>query len=946
MACGTGKTLTALWIAEALGSERTLVLVPSLSLLAQTLREWVANATREFSLLPVCSDETVSEGDSAVSTTADLAFPVTTDPEEIASFLRKRGPRVVFSTYQSSPQVASALMGRVPGFDLAIADEAHRCTGRVSGGFSTILDDRAIRAKRRLFMTATPRYFTGRVVKQAADLDLEVATMDDESRFGHVLHRMTFGQAIEKGLLSDYQVSVVVVDDETCRAYAERGAFVTTDGEAVTDARTLAAQIGLGKAMRRYDLRRVVSFHSRVKWAREFSDSMPNVIEWMPARQRPKGNLWCSFVSGDMPSGRRDVLLGRLRDLDHERGLLCNARCLAEGVDVPTLDGVAFIDPRRSEVDVVQAVGRAIRKSPDKKIGTVVLPVFMKRGDDPDVVLGSSAFKHVWEVLKALRAHDEQLAEELDELRRQMGYRRISASRPGKIEFLLPIGVGADFARAFNTRLVERTTSGWEFMYGLLLAFVQREGHASPIKENVERGYNLGAWVGTQRQRKGLLPESKRTRLEALPGWTWDRHADTWEKGFAALLGFVERNGHSRVPVVHVEDDGLKLGSWVRTQRFRASGLDPTRIDRLESVPGWTWDLDETAWNQAFDHLGLYVDHHGHANPPAALVDADGFRLGGWVVGQRVKYRRVALEPGRIARLEALPGWVWNARDAAWEEGYASLKAFAEEIGSARITRGHVSPSGFDLGKWVVVQRALYHRGVLAEDRAMRLAALSGWSWRLFDSRWEEGFARFESFVHTRGHGQVPQSFIDESGFRLGAWVTKQRSAMRHHRLDSDRQATLDATPGWQWRAATPRWEDGYGRLRSFAEREGSARVPVAYEEPDGFALGRWAHNQRALHAGAKLDPERAKLLEGLPGWTWAAQAAAWEECFARLSSYILREGHALVPTSYRETDGFALGMWVSNQRIKYRGGRLSPERAARLEALRGWRWDARLKGQ
>src|SRR5690242_6838524 len=141
-----------------------------------------------------------------------------------------------------------------------------------------------------------------------------------------------------------------------------------------------------------------------------------------------------------MPAGDRYVLLQHLARLDDgERALLCNARCLAEGVDVPTLDGVAFIDPRRSEVDIVQAVGRAIRKSPDKKIGTVVLPAFIKEGDDPETVLESGAFRHVWEVLKALRAHDEELSEELDELRREMGYRRTSGRRPAKIQLLLPV---------------------------------------------------------------------------------------------------------------------------------------------------------------------------------------------------------------------------------------------------------------------------------------------------------------------------------------------------------------------------------------------------------------------------------------------------------------------------------------------------------------------------
>ena len=192
MACGTGKTLAALFINEKLAAQRTLVLVPSLSLLAQTLHEWTANTKVGFDFLPVCSDETVTvaEPDAVVENTSGLGFPVTTDPEEIATFLRGRsGPRVVFATYQSSPEIAKAFaLGRVPMFDLAIADEAHRCAVPVSSDFATILDSEAIKAHRRLFMTATPRYFTGRVVRKAQEADFEVASMDNEEAFGPVSH--------------------------------------------------------------------------------------------------------------------------------------------------------------------------------------------------------------------------------------------------------------------------------------------------------------------------------------------------------------------------------------------------------------------------------------------------------------------------------------------------------------------------------------------------------------------------------------------------------------------------------------------------------------------------------------------------------------------------------------------------------------------------------------
>ena len=174
---------------------------------------------------------------------------------------------MIFSTYQSSPQIAAAYRReqKPPSLDFVICDEAHRCAGPVNSDFATILDPTKIRAKRRLFMTATPRYFTGRLIRDAEEADFEVASMDDKRTFGPVFHRLTFAQAIDQDLLSDYRVVIVGVDDATYKDWADHGRFVTRDGVRVTDARTLAGQIRLAKAMRRFDLRRVISFHGRVR---------------------------------------------------------------------------------------------------------------------------------------------------------------------------------------------------------------------------------------------------------------------------------------------------------------------------------------------------------------------------------------------------------------------------------------------------------------------------------------------------------------------------------------------------------------------------------------------------------------------------------------------------------------------------------------------------------
>lgn len=591
MACGTGKTLTALWLTEALLSERTLVLLPSLSLLAQTLRQWTTNASRPFAFLAVCSDETVVDDDQIVGRTSQLGVPVTTDPTTVADFLGEPGTRVVFATYQSSPRLTEAFVRGAPSFDLVIADEAHRCTGPAAGAFATVLDQRRIPAARRLFMTATPRYFTERLRRESGEAEFEVVSMDDEAAFGPVFHRLSFAGAIERDLLADYRVVVIGVDDADYRAYAEEGRFVTTDGQSTTDARSLAGAIGLAKAAQTYNLRKVVSFHSRVKGARAFSTDFPEVVAWLPPYERPSGQIWARVISGDMPSGERDMLLSRFRDLrENERALLSNARCLAEGVDIPSIDGVAFLDPRRSQIDVVQAVGRAIRRSPDKILGTVVVPVFVDAAADPESALDASAFRPVWEVLKALRAHDEVLAEQLDELRRELGRRRTNdIVLPAKLHVDLPVAVGEDFARAFRARLVEQATSSWEASYGVLCRFVKREGHSLVPADHEEDGVQLGKWVSKQRARRkqDQLSEERMQRLQALPGWRWEPLEERWEEGYAALLRFAESTGHVRVPLRHVED-GFKLGRWVANQRVRSRN-EADRGSRLEAVPGWSW---------------------------------------------------------------------------------------------------------------------------------------------------------------------------------------------------------------------------------------------------------------------------------------------------------------------------------------------------------------------
>jgi superfamily II DNA or RNA helicase len=940
MACGTGKTLTGLFITEKLKAQRTLVLLPSLSLLKQTLTEWRANCTTEFAALPVCSDATVNTADdAAVAHTSDLNVPAETDPEKIAAFLRKSGPLVVFSTYQSSPQIEAAFkLGRVPGFSLIIADEAHRAAGPVSSDFATVLDSSKIKGSRRLFMTATPRYFTGRILKTAQDADFEIASMDDEAKFGPVFHRLSFGNAISRDLLTDYQVAVVAVDDATYRDYADKGTLVTRDGKQIDNAATLAGQIGLAKAMRKYDLRRVISFHSRVKGAREFASSMPDVIGWMPTRQRPKGALWSDVATGELPAGDRYVLLqhlGRLDDAD--RGLLANARCLSEGVDIPTLDGVAFIDPRRSEVDIVQAVGRAIRKSDAKTVGTIVIPVFIDTNEDPEAALDSSAFKPVWDVIKALRAHDDELAEQLDTLRREMGRNHGKPRIPEKLHLDLPALIGRDFVDAFDARLVEQTTQPWEFWFGLLEKYAEECGHSRAPRGYTLDGYQLGHWINTQRafKRRGILSEERQGRLDQLSGWAWDPHDDQWERNFTRLGEFEEANGHARVP-----RSDKQLGVWVQAQRakFLKGTIENDRRQRLESLTGWTWDPFVDQWEEGFAHLEEYARTHGNARVPGSYC-IDAFNLGAWVSTQRQQFGKGKLDDERRRRLEAVATWTWDPQVQQWEEGFAHLVDFVAVHGDARVPGSEVF-TGFLLGRWARRQRVAHTQGQLDAGRAARLEGLSGWVWDEIAARWEEGFNHLTAHVAEHGTSLVPFSYRTSDGLRLGQWINVQRNAYAAGTLNDERRERLEQVVDWSWNSRLQLWEDGYTALCRHIEMNGSAAVP--YEGVfEGFTLGKWVTTQRRAYSTGKLSKERQERLLRLPGWLWDVKDEQWEGGFAHLFKWVETNGNSALPREYVDPDdGYPVGQWVNNQRAARRRGKLSEERQRKLEALPDWSWD------
>jgi predicted helicase len=500
MACGTGKTYTALQIAERFaidrGSATVLFLVPSISLMSQTLREWSAEATVKLQSIAVCSDAKVSKkSDTEDMSARDLAFPATTDVDVIVGRYRALCPHppapspkgrggeensvsfsgsplplgeglgvraetqltVIFSTYQSIQAIADAQKKGLPEFDLITCDEAHRTTGVTLAGdddshFVKVHDQDFIKAKKRLYMTATPRLYADSAKSKAKENEAIVCSMDDEKIYGQEFHHLGFAEAVATGLLTDYKVMVLAVDEKYVSATFQRQLADANNELKLEDAvKITGCWNGLSKRFAaesdREDvqgdiapMRRAVAFAGTIAASeKRFTEMFSQIIEEYQKLHPEEEILPCEVqhVDGKQNVMVRNQKLDWLKADTSNQGNLCrilsNARCLSEGVDVPALDAVIFLSPRNSVVDVVQSVGRVMRRAEGKKYGYIILPIGIPADMTPEEALKDhEKYKVVWQVLQALRAHDDRFNAIINKI-------ELNETRPPQVDV---IGVG------------------------------------------------------------------------------------------------------------------------------------------------------------------------------------------------------------------------------------------------------------------------------------------------------------------------------------------------------------------------------------------------------------------------------------------------------------------------------------------------------------------------
>lgn len=502
MACGTGKTFTSLKIAERMAGKgkKVLFLVPSLALLSQTLNEWTQQSSIPLRNFAVCSDSDVgkkgkSNDDLVIATTSDLDFPATTNPKSLSYTLKALHDddhmTVVYSTYHSIKVISDAQQGYHLGeFDLIICDEAHRTTGATFDGedesaFVMIHKNEHVMGKKRLYMTATPRIY-GDTAK--ATESVQLCSMDDESLYGRELFVINFSQAVSLGLLVDYKVVVLAVEEADINRQLqsiltnENNELNVSDAAKIVGCWKALTKHGLAESAEGYDpMKRAVAFCQVIEKdykgskhkvsSKLISDMFSDVVKEYQAFEASellakdpeavipphlKLTCECEHVDGGMNASEKQGKIDWLKqDLpENTCHILSNVRCLSEGVDVPSLDAVMFLTPRQSQIDVVQSVGRVMRLAEGKKLGYVILPVVIPAGIEPDQALDNNEhFKVVWQVLNALRSHDDRFDAMINKL-------ELNGRDPSKMEVIAKSETVSPKAKSQGSKASQKAKSG------------------------------------------------------------------------------------------------------------------------------------------------------------------------------------------------------------------------------------------------------------------------------------------------------------------------------------------------------------------------------------------------------------------------------------------------------------------------------------------------------
>jgi predicted helicase len=649
IACGCGKTFLAYAIVTKLRAERVIFLVPSLFLLSQTFAEWIRedrarNIERKYLLIGSDLDSNMKEFSSY--------YDITTSADNITKFLKTGKNQVIISTYQSSLILLEELNKSLWGSDFLIFDEAHKTCGQVGKVFSAMLEYKYPMMK-KLFLTATPSFYEG--------INENIVSMKNTNIYGRVISKFNIGQAIRANALTDYQVVVSATPNNQIEKIIRDKKWVFDEEIGKNKSDQIHKAIIIGKTIKRLKCTHILTYHRDIKSTILFQNLLKTIFrDEFPILQ----------IDGLCSMKKRAAIIEKFSK--SKSAILCSSQVMNEGVNIPQIDAVCFVDPRNSVRDIIQCIGRCLRKHEGKKKSYVIIPEILKNDDVED-----SQFRDIWTVLRALKSQDEEIkdyiTDRINEKETKTKLRIINPFVGQEIDQLVDEQIDIkDWEKKIMLKIYH-IADQWEITYLKLKKYIEEnEKYPTQSSKNVEIK-KLGLWINNQRtikrgKRSGVLNPEKIAKLESLKNWVWDVDLDSWDEIFDKVKKYIGEN--EKYPTQSSKDVEIKkLGNWINTQRAIKRGkksgvLTPEKIAKLESLKNWVWDVDLDSWDEIFDKVKKYIGEN-EKYPTTSNKDVEIKKLGKWIINQRTIKRgtkRGILTPEKIAKLESLKNWKWNCR--------------------------------------------------------------------------------------------------------------------------------------------------------------------------------------------------------------------------------------------------------------------------------------------
>jgi superfamily II DNA or RNA helicase len=921
--CGAGKTFTALWIKEKLQSKNTLVLVPSLALLRQIKNEWLKQRKNIYQYLCVCSETDIDKDttDTLVTHTYEIDTRVTTNSEYVKSFLLKPfQEKVIFSTYHSLPVIADAIRETSFEFDFTFCDEAHKTAGVGNNKFSLVHNNNRIPSKYRLYATATPRIVKESLKKKLGD-DLKYAyDMNDPDTFGYEFHRMTFKDAIEEEILVDYKIVAIGVNSDELKEYIEQRRFV--DKNISID--ELANNYALEHVMKKYNAKHGLTFHSRVKLAQEFANRHGQLFS----------NTKTFSVSGEQPTSYRNLVLEEFKN--SEKAIVSNARCLTEGVDVPTIDLVYFCDPKNSKVDIVQAVGRALRKKEGKKIGLIVVPIYHSKKDEVENSISSGSFKNLLQVIRSLCDQDERLQDEINLIAFGKGKRKsnkidiISSSFLEEQDKIILEGFEEKLRKSLFDQIIEKSSNNWDLWFLNLKNYLESNNQEYPSKNDEKDLYN---WIANQRNRKknGTLKNEELRKLNSI-NFVWSIIEWKWERMYSQFQEYSKDNEFP--PCQGIDDEELVKWYKYQTSNIRENKIISKEQRRrfLAIANRFVGPSNRKKWFEPYNDLVKFRLENPTKWPQYVKGDNESIERKLYIFCQimRTRYRENDIDNFWFERMTEID-FNFEGRTDNWTQ-------FWQEIKEMLKTRNSISVEelGGKAYSWIFRNYKSYEEGTLSDYQSKKIEELK--LDRFFKS-WEQTFGKIKEWVEE--NGKLPKKTTQKD---YHTWLGSQRLRYKNNRLN-DRQIEalqtieydLDSKGKEKERA---RWIEMFENVSSFKiENESWPKFGVEGLEGQMY---NWCQAQRQAQAGTHSGGKRKPLqqwqvdkLESI-GFHWAKSNVndeQWEQNFSEFKKHVDSNDNLSLPSMINGEHNL-LYRWFFNQRIAFKENKVSKERLERFREI------------